>query len=67
MRKSEITTSELLISSIAPSVLSCCHHLAGREAEQFLTKLALKLSEKKEMEYSIVIHLLREKPYILAY
>ena len=33
----------------------------GREAERFLTELALKLSERKRMEYSIVIHWLRAK------
>lgn len=32
-----------------------------REAERFLTKLALKLSETERMEYSIVIHWLRAK------
>jgi hypothetical protein len=33
----------------------------GREAERFLTELALKLSDKKKMDYSIVIHWLRSK------
>ena len=33
----------------------------GREAERFLTELAQKLSEKKQMDYSIVIHWLRAK------
>ena len=45
MRKSETTTSELLMSGIAPSVLSCPHHIAGREAERFLTELAMKTKE----------------------
>ena len=31
------------------------------EAEQFLTELALKLSQKKQMNYTIVISWLREK------
>ena len=53
MRKSKTTTSELLMSSMAPSVLSCSRDIAGREAERFLTELALKLSEKKQMKYSI--------------
>ena len=33
----------------------------GRETERFLTELAQKLSEKKQMDYSIVIHWLRAK------
>ena len=33
----------------------------GREAERFLTELAQKLSEKKKMDNSIVIHWLRAK------
>ena len=33
MRKSETTTSELFMSSMAPAVLSCSRHIAGREAE----------------------------------
>ena len=41
------------MSSMAPSVLSCSRDIAGREAERFLTELALKLSEKKQMKYSI--------------
>ena len=46
MRKSETTTSELLMSGIAPSVvLSCSHHIAGREAKRFLTELAIKTKE----------------------
>ena len=49
MRKSETTTSQLLMSSIASLVLLCSHHIAGREAERFLTELALKLSEKKQI------------------
>ena len=53
MRKSKTTTSELLMSSMAPSVLSCSCHIAGREAERFLTELTLKLSEKTQMKYSI--------------
>ena len=35
----------------------------GREAERFLTELAQKLSHKKQMDYSIVIHWLRAKLY----
>ena len=38
--------------SMASLVLSCSHHIAGREAERFFTELALKLSEKKQIEYS---------------
>ena len=37
------------MSSIASLVLLCSHHIAGREAERFLTELALKLSEKKQI------------------
>ena len=33
----------------------------GREAERFLTELAQNLSDKKQMDYSIVIHWLRGK------
>ena len=33
----------------------------GREAERFLTELAQKLSDKKQMDYSIVMHWLRAK------
>ena len=33
----------------------------GRKAARFLSELALKLSEKKPMDYSIVIHWVREK------
>ena len=33
----------------------------GREAERFLTELAQKLSDKKQMDYGIVIHWLRSK------
>ena len=33
----------------------------GREAERFLTELAQKLSDKRQMHYSIVIHWLRAK------
>ena len=33
----------------------------GREAERLITELALKLSEKKQMEYSMVMHWLRAK------
>ena len=33
----------------------------GREAEQFIPELALKLSEKKQLEYSMVMHWLRAK------
>ena len=40
------------MSSMASLVLSCSHHIAGREAERFLTELALKLSEKKQIKYS---------------
>ena len=50
MRKSETTTSQLLMPSMASLVLSCSHHIAGREAERFFTELALKLSEKKQIE-----------------
>ena len=49
---------------MALSSPSCSHHAyggSGREAERFLTELALKLSEKKQMDYSIVIHWLRAK------
>ena len=35
------------MSSMAPSVLSCSRDIAGREAERFLTELALKISEKE--------------------
>ena len=67
MRKSETTTSKLLMSSLAPPVLSCSHRIARREAERFLTELALKLSEKKQMRYSFDRNsLLREKPYLLT-
>ena len=52
MRKSETTTSQLLMPSMASLMLSCSHHIAGREAERFFTELALKLSEKKQIEYS---------------
>ena len=52
MRKSETTTSQLLVSSMTSLVLSCSHHIAGREAKRFLTELALKLSEKKQIKYS---------------
>ena len=51
MRKSETTTSELLMSRMA--VLTSSHRIAGREAERFLAELALKLSEKKQIKYSI--------------
>ena len=50
MRKSETTTNELLMSSMA--VLSSSHRIAGREAERFLTELALTLSEKKQIKYN---------------
>ena len=33
----------------------------GREAERFIPELALKLSEKKQLEYSMVMHWLRAK------
>ena len=33
----------------------------GREAERFIVELALKLSEKKQLQYSIVMHWLRAK------
>ena len=32
----------------------------GREAERFFAELALKLSEKKQLEYSMVMHFLRQ-------
>ena len=55
MRKSETTTSEF----------SCSHCIAGREVERFLTELALKLSERKQMKYSFDRNsLLREKSYL---
>ena len=33
----------------------------GREAERFLTELAQKVSDQKQIDYSIVIHWLRAK------
>ena len=46
--------------SFSPVVFSP-HGGNGREAERFLTELAQKLSEKKQMDYSIVIYWLRAK------
>ena len=69
LRKSDTATGEILKWSMAehgsfsPLVFSpyAAYGGNGREAERFLTELALKLSEKKRMEYSIVIHWLRAK------
>ena len=49
------TTSESLKSRMTPSVLSC------RETERILSELALKLSDKKQIDYSIANQWLREK------
>ena len=46
--------------SFSPLVFSP-HGENGREAERFLTELALKLSRKKQMDYSIAISWRREK------
>ena len=48
-------TSESLKSRMTPSVLSC------RETERILSELALKLSDKKQIDYSIANQWLREK------
>ena len=53
--KNYTTTSESLKSRMTPSVLSC------RETERILSELALKLSDKKQIDYSIANQWLREK------
>ena len=46
--------------SFSPLVFSP-HGENGREAKRFLTELVLKLSEKKQIDYSIAISWQREK------
>ena len=62
-RKSDTTTSESLKSSMTSSALSCSHHMAemAEKPGDISVNLALKLSEKKQMDYSILIHWLRAK------
>ena len=60
--KSGTATSKSLKLSIAPSDLLCSNHIAkmGERPSDFSLN-ALKLSEKKQMDYSVVMHWLREK------
>ena len=61
-RKNATTIRELLNRAclLQPFVFTSAGG-SVREAKRFLAQLALKLSEKKQLEYSIVIHWLRAK------